>query len=225
MDATPTHDLPENEDAYREAVEPLLPDLERAARYELDFYEGQGHIHDDDFTPEEVVGEGLVQAWSHREAKPAPMTLRGWLLGTQHRALRRLVEEQRRYRSDKKYSLDAPIPNTQDDSDYHERYADLYQPERHVTWEDVTPSADPVDLDVSLDEDERGTTASPEHALMLHDEFEMDPKEVAFTMNLSANALAAHLAQARSSKDQRGPEEIDPLTDKEVPNPPSEDDR
>ena len=129
------------------------------------------------------------------------MSMRGWLLGTQHRVLARMVEEQKRYRTDKAISLDEPVPHTRDSADVQERYSDLYRPDRHVTWEDVTPAQEPVDYEVPTGPDkpsiEELSEAEAGHAVMMHDEFEMPLPEVAYIMNRRVNDIAAQLGQAR----------------------------
>lgn len=194
-----------DKDAYRHLVEPYTDTLIRAARRDLDFYIEQGYLHDDDFSAEEVVGEALLHAWEHRKVRPGKMGLRAWLLGTQHRVTRGLVNRQRAYRREKRLSLDEPVPTDPDAQDTQEWFWDWYQPERELTWEDVIPSQEPEDVEVSLEgasedlmEDSEGR-----HVLVLHDEFEMSLPEVAFTINRSPVAVAELLEQARASLTKR----------------------
>ncbi|HMB92604.1 MAG TPA: hypothetical protein VKP65_17255 [Rhodothermales bacterium] len=190
-----------DEEAFQKAVKPQLDALTEAAQQALTFYVEQQHIHADDLTPEEVVGETLIYAWQHRERRPAPMSLRGWLLGTQYRVLRGLVQDIETYREDKVLSLDEPIPNDPSSfratDDTQEWFWEWYQPDAVLTWEDVTPKDEPVDIGVPLNEDLTLDRSEAYHVLMLHDEFEMPMPEVAFTMGRSINAMAELMDQAR----------------------------
>src|SRR5690554_4053460 len=100
----------DDERAYCGLTEQFVPTMTRAARRELAFYLRQRIIHPGDFAPEEIVGEAILQGWQHRKTRPEKMSLRGWLLGVQHRVLQRLVAKQRQYRRDKAISLDEPLP-------------------------------------------------------------------------------------------------------------------
>lgn len=187
-------------DMYREAVSPFMEELLRAAREDLDFYVELGFLHEDDFTPEEIVGETLLHAWDHRGVRPAQMNLRVWLLGTQYRVMRGLVNRLRRYRRDKSLSLDEPVPDNAAAHDTEEWFWDWYQPDRELIWEDVIPAQEPADIDVSLETDDgEGLLEETDerHALVLHDEFEMSLPEVAFTINRSPIAVAEILEKAR----------------------------
>lgn len=189
-----------DETVFRDVVRPHLDALTRAARQDLDFYVAQGYLHERDLTPEEVVGEGLIQAWDRRARRPAPMSLRGWLLGIQYRVLRGLVERQRAYREQKAVSLDEPLPPNSAAYDAQEWFWDWYRPDAELTWEDVTPGDTPVDLEVSLEAE--GLELDPSdsyHVLMMHDEFEMSIPEVAFIMSRTARQTVDLLERARAT--------------------------
>lgn len=200
-----------DENAFREAVEPLMPGLVDAAAKALGFYVAQGHLHQDDLAPEEVVGEALIYAWEHRPQRPKQMSLRNWLLATQYRVLRGLVEQTKAYRRDKAISLDAPVPTDDADGrrpgdDVQEWFYDWYQPDTVVTWEDVTPGRRPVDYEVPLNEAAQHLLdTSPEtyHVLLMHDEFEMSLPEVAFTMGRGVEEVAESIEQAHATLRQR----------------------
>lgn len=192
-------------DAFRAAAEPHMKALITAAGYDLAYYIEQGELHENDFAPEEVAGEALIYAWDHRDRRPDQVSLEGWLLGTQHRLLRGMVRQALTYREDKALSLDEQIPADAKAEGQHARYQYGYQPEAEITWEDVTPGTRPVDINAPLFTNEDTFHLDPDarHAVMMHDEFEMDLSEVAFTMERSVQDTAALLEQARTSLRER----------------------
>ena len=201
-------DVFENRETFQEAAAPHLEHLEKTARRSLRYYQRQGHLQKDDLTPKEVVGETLIQAWTHRLRKPEKMRLKSYLTAIQYRVLRGLVRRQAQYRHDKAISLDAPLPTDPEahpeNDDVQEWFYEWYQPSAQLTWEDVTPAQRPVDYEVSLDDDDVfPTDPDSYHVLMMHDEFEMDLPEVAFTMGRSLEETAELLDQARATMHER----------------------
>lgn len=211
----------DDEQAFRRLIEPLIPTLLRVARRELAFYLKQRHIHPRDFSAEEVVGEALIQAWQHRAQRPEQMSLRGWLLGTQHRVLRALVQKQREYREDKAISLDEPLPINVAELDTEEWFWDWNQAEEEMTWEDVTPGTTREEVELSLESELDGVFADEEEerVLMMHDEFRMPLPEVAFTMNRSVQEIADILEKARATLHERGVTSK-PIEETDEPTPP-----
>lgn len=195
----------DDEEAFREAVRPHTDALIAAARHDLDYYADQGFIREGDFTPEEVVGETLIYAWEHRAQRPAQMSLNGWLQGMQYRVLRSLVEEQQQYRENKAISLDEQIPPDERAEGRQERFQYGYQPDAEITWEDVTPGAEPVDIEAPLFTNADTFHLDPDsrHVAMMHDEFEMELSEVASAMRRSVKETAALLSQARTTLHER----------------------
>jgi DNA-directed RNA polymerase specialized sigma24 family protein len=185
MEPQPGSAAPENwktvltegeEEEFREMIEPLTDVLVQSAKRDVAYYVQQDQLHENDLTPEEIAGETLYYAWEHRERRPEAMTLRGWLLGTQHRLLRGLVQQQQQFRAEKEVSLDAPVPPGPEGSAVEEAFWEWDQPtEGETTWEEVTPSSEPIDLEVPLHEQERPDSLEAEdyHVLSMHDEFEM----------------------------------------------------
>jgi DNA-directed RNA polymerase specialized sigma24 family protein len=200
-----THADSTERDAFQENTRPHMERLIGAARYDLDYYVDQGELHPGDFTPEEIAGETFLYAWDHREKRPEQASLEGWLLGAQHRLLREMVREARDYREKKALSLDEQIPPDAYAEGQATRHQYGYQPEAEITWEDVTPGAEPVDVNVPLFTNEDTFHLDPDarHAVMMHDEFEMDLTEVAFTMERSVKDTAALLGSARTSLHER----------------------
>ncbi|MEX0748187.1 MAG: sigma-70 family RNA polymerase sigma factor [Rhodothermales bacterium] len=207
-----------DKDAFEAIVAPYMDLLLAVAERELGFYKELNYIHDDDFTPEEVTGEALLHAWAHRNVRPQKMTLRSWLLGTQYRVVRGLVNRLRAYRRDQAFSLDEPVPTDEDTDPVQDWFWDWYQPDSVLTWEDVIPSQQPEDLEVPLDGDRFRILEDTDerHVLILHQEFEMSLPEVAFTLNRTPIAIAEILEQARVSLSHRLMDEPDDI---EHPNP------
>ncbi len=195
-----------DKDGFRAAIEPHTDTLLAAARRDLSYYKAKGKIGDQDLVPEDVVGEAIVQAWDRRDKLPEQMSLRGWMLAVTHRAGRGLVARQHTLDTEKVISLDAPVPTEGDASDSAQQwFYEWYQPDSVVTWEEITPGSVPIDLsepvdgrllDLIDDEDARG-------ALLLHQEFDMDPSEVAYAMGTSLNELAERVQGARVSLTNR----------------------
>lgn len=205
--------------AFEEIVAPYMNVLLDAARRELGFYQEMGYIHDDDFTPEELTGETLINAWQHRGGRPKQMGLRSWLLAIQYRTAKVLVNRQRAYRRDQSVSLDEPVPTDEDGDSIQEWFWEWYQPDVELTWEDVIPAQEPQDVEIPLDGDREGILrqAAERRVLMLHDEFEMSLPEVALTLNRTPVAVAEILEQARVSMSKRETE--DSGEEIEHPNP------
>lgn len=196
-----------DKEAFQDVVKPHMDMLLEAARRDLKFYVRNGTLHEGDFSPEELVGEGLIHSWKHRDVRPSDMPLRSWLLGTQHRVTRGLVGRFRAYRRNKDLSLDEPVSINADALDTQEWFWDWYQPEQELTWEDVIPAREPDDVEIGLDESRERLLEESDrrHALILHDEFQMSLQDVSFTINRSPDAVAELLERARASlRERRG---------------------
>lgn len=194
-----------DEEAFRDLVQEHLPLMLRVARHELDYYVFEGYIGRQDLAPEDVVGDALIRAWTHLKQRPEEMSLRGWLLGISYRTVKRMAEKQRQYRNETAVSLDAPLPVDSESSDVQESFWEWYQPDENLTWEDVVPAVEPVDLEIPL-YDVRDTLAlDPDlrHVLMMHDEFAVPINEVAIAMNRAVVETAELVDQARASLRER----------------------
>lgn len=209
-------------EAFRDLTEKYTKELLDAARHELLFYAEQGRIHRKDFTAEEIVGETFIYAWEQREHKPEDLRIKAWLLAAQHRLLRQLVAAEQQYRADKAISLDEPVPQPRRSEDPRSRFPTLYHPEEPIRWEDVTPDGAPTDIDVSLEDGQPAQDALAAHALLLHDEFKLEPEEVAYAMNASVRAIAEQLEHARTTAHERGMDGTRPPQNRDEPAPPPE---
>ena len=197
--------LEKDEEGFRDLVQEYMPIMLRVARQEIDYYVFEGYLHKQDLAPEDVVGEALLHAWGQLNRRPESMSLRGWLLGIEYRSVQVLVEQMRSYRNEKAISLDAPLPLEPDNMDVQEWFWEWYQPDANITWEDVVPAVEPVDMDVPLYDVRHTLALDPEarHVLMMHDEFDIPLQEVAFAMNRAVVETAELIDQARASLRER----------------------
>lgn len=191
--------------AFHDLVQEHMDVMIKAARHELDYYVFEGYLRKGDIAPEEVVGEALIHAWEHLHLRPESMSLRGWLLGVEYRVLQRLVEQHRAYQSESAVSLDEPMPVDADSMSVQEWFWEWYQPDANITWEDVMPGEEPLDIEVPLYDVRDTLTLDPEsrHVLMMHDEFEVPLQDVAFAMNRAVIETAELVDQARASLRKR----------------------
>lgn len=194
-----------DEEGFRDMVQEHLPQLLLVAQQEIDYYVFGGFLHRQDLAPEDVVGEGLIHSWDQLEHRPEGMSLRGWLLGVTYRTIRKLVEQYRVFRNEQAVSLDAPLPINPDNMDIQEWFWEWYQPDSSMTWEDVVPAVEPVDLETPLYDVRDALALDPDarHVLMMHDEFDVPLEEVAFTMNRAVVETAELIDQARATLRQR----------------------
>lgn len=195
-----------DEDAFRRLVEPHIDSLRQLAEHDLTYYVEQDMLHERDFTPEEVIGETLIQLWGHRERRPEALGLHAWLHGALYRTLRGMVEQQRAYRAEKALSLDEPIPPDRASYDTQEWFWDWYQPRKGLlTWEDVTPATAPVDTDGSIALEDQLSLLDPDRRLaaLLHDVLDTPIPEVSVAMGRAVNEVAELVEEARASFRER----------------------
>jgi RNA polymerase sigma-70 factor (ECF subfamily) len=209
VDATDAADplAADSEAAFRARVRPHTEMLLRAAEQDLDYYVAQGALHEQDLTPEEVVGEALIDAWAQRAARPEGMSAAGWLLACEVRAVRRLVDEHQRYRAAKALSLDERLPPDAraEGRQARQQYA---QHDTAFTMEDVMPGTEPVDVEAPLFAHRDTFELDPDsrHVVMMHDEFDVPLPEVAATLERAMKDTAKLLEQARAHLRTRKPD-------------------
>ncbi len=196
----------DSEDAFRARVRPHIETLRRAAEQDLDYYVAQGALSEQDLTPEEVVGEALIDAWTQRAARPEGMSAAGWLLACEVRAMRRLVEQHQAYRAAKALSLDERLPPDALAEGYQER-RQYGQHDTAFTLEDVTPGTEPVDVEAPLFANRDTFALDPDsrHVVMMHDEFDVPLPEVAAILERAMTDTAKLLEQARAHLRTRKP--------------------
>lgn len=214
----------DEEEAFRAIVRPYVDPLMRAAADDIEYYVAQGDLHKDDLAPEDVTGEALVYAWQHRAQRPSGMSLKGWLLGTQYRVLRDMVERRKQYRKDKAVSLDDPVPaevRAQGQQERRQTASGLH--DGAPTWEEVTTGSEPRDVEAPLFTNESTFELDPDsrHVVMMHDEFDVPLPEIASTMDRALSDAERMLSEARTTLRDvdaaRGPNHDAPTA---PPNPP-----
>ena len=203
-------------DAFEDALSPHIATLHDAAERQLaverDVVSGEPTDQSPvDITPDELVGEAMLQAWDRRERyDPARMGFRAWLLGLQTRALSKYAQRESRYAERKAISLDAEIPTNEDQDAVGEQFYEFRQPFDVDTYEEIVAQQTPEDPAVSgfddadLSDDERALLsdatfqAEARQAVVLHDEYEVSLSDVAQILNASLKETAASLDLARA---------------------------
>ena len=185
-------------EAFRKLVEPYLNELMRAARREIRYHIALGDIKPEDITPEELVGETLIKAWEQRHRRPPQLSIKGWLLGIQHRVLQRFIQHEKQWRRMWAISLDAPVP-PEPIYDDDESFWEWYQPDDFTKWEDVIPDRALTPEDMIEFEEEETYALEPvtRQVLILHDEHKLSLPEVAYILNLSVEEAGKRLVSAR----------------------------
>jgi RNA polymerase sigma-70 factor (ECF subfamily) len=193
--------------AFNRLVEPFLEELLTAARRDLGYHRFRGEPAARDITAEELVGETLLRAWASRHERPEGVSLRAWLLGTQHRVLRKLIERPRWERDLWAISLDEPLP-PEPLYDDEESFWEWYQPDDIERWEDVFPDTLPnPEEDFLLKETETYPLEVDERqALLLFDEHKLSMIEVAYALGVTVERAAemVHNARRRIREERAG---------------------
>ena len=132
--------------AFDRLVESEMANLLESARHEIAFYENVGDLPPDCITPEERVGEAMIQAWEHRAKKPKGMEPRAWLYAMLFRAADALAARRREIQARETLPLEQKVPDAplvldpvyDDDEEFYE----WYQPDEALKWEDVIGNID-----------------------------------------------------------------------------------
>jgi DNA-directed RNA polymerase specialized sigma24 family protein len=214
----------DDETDFRHLVEPYLDDLLEAAQHDIDYYVHQGDLHADDLTPEEVTGEALVYAWTHRAQRPDGMSLIGWLLGTQYRVLRDLVAQRKKYRAEKTLSLDEPIPSDVwiKGQEGRRQYPRAFPGGAETTWKALTTGSEPREIEAPLFTNRDTFALDPDsrHVVMMHDEFDLPLSEIASAMDVALQDAERMLADARTSLHDLEQDRSPPASDTPSASPP-----
>lgn len=196
-------------DAFEEALAPHHDTLMDASRRKIAARIDEGELREGALTPEELVGETMIRAYSHRNSfEPEQMSLRAWLLGIQYRTLNRLVRAEHDYNDQKALSLDAEVPTNEDYDAVEEDFYEFRQPFDVTTYDELIPSQQPNDVEIdprgrSLTQEEldyleaSGLAAEQRHLIEFHDEFELSLSEIAQIMEYSLQDTAEALNEAR----------------------------
>ncbi|WP_457652224.1 RNA polymerase sigma factor [Rhodocaloribacter sp.] len=184
--------------AFNRLVEPFLEELLTAARRDLGYHRFRGEPAARDIAPEELVGETLLRAWASRNERPEGVSLRAWLLGTQHRVLQKLLERPRWERDLWAISLDEPLP-PEPLYDDEESFWEWYQPDDLERWEDVFPDNVPTPEDefVTKEIETYPLEVIERQALLLYDEHKLSMLEIAFALGVPVERAAELIQDAR----------------------------
>lgn len=186
--------------AFNRMVEPFLEELLTAAKRDLGYHRFRGEPAAKDITPEELVGETLLRAWASRKERPRRVSLRAWLLGTQHRVLQKLLERPRWERDLWALSLDEPLP-PEPLYDDEESFWEWYQPDDIEKWEDVFPDNVPTPEEAVLTKETLEETfpldVDERQALLLYDEHKLTMLEVAYALGVSLEKASQMVQNAR----------------------------
>ena len=188
------NDTMENDDrqAFMEAVRPHLDELLENARHHLAYHEAAGDLPERKLTPEELVGETLIVAFSGRERRPDDVPLRDWLLGLQTRTLDRLLDKEAQDRKLWAVSLEQPLP-TLDPLEVDDNFWDWYQPDAVERYEDVLPSQPQRQQSSALVELLEAARQLPRpqwRAWLLSEVHQLSPKNVAASLREGVDKVA-----------------------------------
>jgi len=98
-------------EAFDALVESEMSGLLEAAKHEIAYYEDVGDFPPRYMTPEELVGEAMIQAWDHRAKKPKGMSPRAWLYAMLFQAADKLAARRREIQAHEALSTDQEIPD------------------------------------------------------------------------------------------------------------------
>lgn len=206
-------------DAFERAVEPYRELLLRNARTLIRERLSTGELNQDDLTPEELVGETLLRAFSGRERfDPSRMPLQTWLLALQRRALNKIAAQESEYRGRKVISLQEEVPFREDYDAVEEAFYEFNDPFDVTTYDEIIPAQLPDDVEIDtrrpLTEEEveflerSGLDPRLQQVIELHDEFDLPLDDVAQILEQSLqdtaealNAARVHVRQWLGSRD------------------------
>jgi RNA polymerase sigma-70 factor (ECF subfamily) len=205
-------------DAFEEAIAPLQGDLLQFARRQIGLQRRLGQLKPDELTPEELFGDGIVAAYERRDRfDPGRMRFRAWLLGLQHRALVRTLQQEARYAARNAISLNEEVPQNESQDAVEEALYEFRQPFDVTTYEELIAGSAPADVEITFDgeghapsrltEQERAfieredvdLSSEARQVVLFHDEFELSLPEVAQILDYSLKDTAEALNLARIS--------------------------
>jgi DNA-directed RNA polymerase specialized sigma24 family protein len=146
--------------AFQATVAPHLEELLDAARRELRYRVALGNFGADDLTPEELVGEVLLQAWQDRYRRPSSLGVKAWLLALLFRVARDLARREARLRRIPTESLEELVP-PEPIYDDDEEFWEWYQPDELTRWEDVVEAPAMTPEEVAAADEQLTRTSDP----------------------------------------------------------------
>ncbi len=207
-------------DSFEAAVAPLQDLLLRAARQQVALERRSGRLSEDALTPEELYGETLLRAWTHRAGfGNAKLGFRAWLLGLQHRTLGRLAAAEADYDDRKAISLDEEVPTREEYDAVEEQLYEFREPFEVTTYEDIIPGSTPDDVEIDVEGRPDRALSEAERELLLdadldmdvnarrvalfHGEFELSLEETSQILDLSLRDTAENYDLARNTLHER----------------------
>ena len=164
------------------------------------------------------MGEGLLAAYKRRSRfDERRLSFRSWMLGLQHRALARFQRREARYTARNAVSLDAEVPQNEEQDAVEEALYEFRLPYDVTTYSDLVAGSAPADVEIQFDENghaldglseaeraylERDDIELPSgvhDVVVFHDEFALTVPEVAQILNYSLKDTAQALNLARTS--------------------------
>ncbi|HWQ37622.1 MAG TPA: hypothetical protein VNM24_03285 [Burkholderiales bacterium] len=186
--------------AFWAIVEPHLAEMLQAAGRDIRYHESLGQLGPQDLAPEELVGETLIRAWHGRHHRPRRLSLRAWLLGSQHRVLQWIVAREQRLRQIWSVSLESAPPREPVIYDDDASYWEWHQPDDFVRWEDLIPGDVPAPEEfIALEEAPLDQLdAQARQALLLRFEHRLAVAEIAYILRLPVEQTRRLIGELRT---------------------------
>ena len=127
------------------------------------------------------------------------MSLRTWLLGTQHRVLQQLTQDGQHERELWAVSLEDPMPPEPIANESGEEFWRWSRPDASERWEDVLADDAPTQEEVLLFGEEETHQLKPgvRQILVMHDRHRLPKSEVASAMRLHPREVKTVLREGR----------------------------
>lgn len=190
-------------ETFFSVISPHLERMKEFARHAITEAEARGDLSADEITPEDVVDETVVQAYSEFVKNGAPGDIRAWLLRLLSRQLEREIRQARaRVVSIDTEESEPDATPTHEEPDYtpSDDFLDLYQPEQDLNLDEIIPN-----LEVPSPEDE---TEAREMRRCIKGAFDSIPKEWRrmllkhYLYRISTRRLAATSGKAEAEIEQ-----------------------
>ena len=184
--------------SFMKAVEPYLATLRNAARRDLRYYQARGDIPRGELSPEEVIGETLIQAFAQRAKRPTGLSFKAWLLGMEARVIENLIKSEKPFRELWAVSLEEPLPDPASSYD-DTSFWDWYQPDADEKWEDILAGSESNPEDVFEKEEENyELDPTARRAWLLYDHYGVSMYEVGSILSMKIPNAAKLVRDIRS---------------------------
>ncbi|MEX0748162.1 MAG: sigma factor-like helix-turn-helix DNA-binding protein [Rhodothermales bacterium] len=188
-----------NRGRFNQVFAPHLPELLQAGRREIAYRQKRHDLHPGEVSADELAGETLIRAWHDRAKCPEHVSLRTWLLGTQHRVLEQLTRRAPRDRDLWAVSLGNSAPHDPIADELTEGFWEWSRPDSWEGWEDVLADDAPTQEEVLLFGEEETHQLEPavRQILVMHDRHRLPKSEVASAMQIHPKEVKTILREAR----------------------------